>query len=214
MEDRSFLHDGERLLCSVCPSISVLLSRLLGRTLIEGGVVGIVLALTISLVQLLEEFRPSLLSFVVILLGSYALLAFQQWRGWRRSRLRVTSERILLEDPPTLTVHPFISIRWVHRRRDRLEEAVQFVREPTITIKWPQYQESHVGLRGFWDFLFRARPISVRYGTADAEREACFPALAWASDLKHYLDKVDSAVRNRTIEGLRPFIEKRRGRRD
>lgn len=190
MHDR-YLHEGETLLVSRHSSPAVLLMSIL-RGLLEGVVTGAVVILLLSGALYFIRGNGFLANwiYVSLIIVSAVAIVYQRIRIWREAMFRVTTERILLSDPTA------------------------FFHAPLTTIKWPQYQECEVGHKKFFDFFFGARPLWFRYGTADARYEIYFPSLRYAEDLKHYLDKVDSAVRKNDIAGLRPFVAKPRGKRD
>lgn len=189
MHDR-YLHEGERLLCSRRSSPAVLIVSLL-RGLLETLITGAILSVAIA-ITLLFAFATTLAlwMYAAIFLVCLAGIVFQRVAIWREATLRVTTERILIANP------------------------MAFFHAPLTTVKWPQYQESEVDHRGPLDLLFLARPIRIRYGTADARYEAKYPSLRYAEDLKHYLDKVDAAVRRHDLATLRPFVARPRGKRD
>ena len=146
MDERSFLHDGERLLCSMRASPAVLIRGLL-RGLIEALVAGSVLLAALAGVVILGlQGTLPVWAVVVCYLAAYASVACLRWKSWTHARFRLTSERILVQDPTAL-VHGELR-----------------------TLKWAQYQESHTGHRGALDLVFRARPVCVRFVTADAPR--------------------------------------------
>ncbi len=189
MDQRAYLHDNETLLCSVRASGAGLLQDLL-RGLIEGLCFGAVIGMAGAMTALAAGWSFGLPLGVALLVIGVALVLVQRVRLWSHTRLRVTTERLLVPEPGPL-FHP-----------------------PLHTIKWSQYQESHVGHRRFLDVLFFARPLLIRYGTADANKEVRFPSLRYAEDLKHYLDKIDSCVRKGDLSTLKPFVAKPRGKRD
>lgn len=190
MDDRRFLHEGEVLLATVRPSAGSLAWNFI-QAVVDALLIGIVASVGAGVALWLAVGSPPSAGLVAgIFIASYAAAACLHWRFWRHATFRVTTERILLEHHPTL------------------------VTKSSATIKWSQYQESHVGRRSFTDFLSGSRPLCVRHGTADAKIEVCFPSLRYASDLKHYLDKVESAVRRGEAGALRPFVARPRGRRD
>ncbi|MSR87404.1 hypothetical protein EXS70_04530 [Candidatus Peribacteria bacterium] len=189
MQDR-YLHEGETLLCSRRSSPAVLILVLLWalfETVVAGAILSILLAagLYFGLGTTIEWWMVS--GVFVICLG---VAVFQHVHIWREATFRVTTERILLANP------------------------VAFFHAPLATVKWPQYQECEVDHRHFLDIFFLARPIRIRYGTADARSEGKFPSLRYAEDIKHYLDKVDAAVRKGETATLKPFIARPRGQRD
>ncbi len=189
MNDRAYLHDGEILLASQHASVSGLIHGVL-RGLIEGlffgAIVGI--AAVLGLTALGGDFGVWLGGALAVL--AVVIVIAQRVRLWKHTTLRITSERILVPEVGSL-LHP-----------------------PLHTIKWPQYQESHTGHRHGLDALFLSKTLCIRYGTADAHKEVCFPSLRFAGDLKHFLDKVDSAVRRGDVDSVKPFVAKRKGKRD
>lgn len=182
------LHEGERLLVTARPSVSaLLLSWIVG---LADALVLIVLALGASILVAGIDVLASVWFVSVIVVIAVLLAWWRRWKKWKASGLWVTTDRIILE-------YELLPLGSESR-----------------TIKWDQYQESSTGPRHPVDILCGARALCIRFGTAKAEHTACFPSLLWAGDLKHYLDKVDSAVRAGQTEGLRPFVFKRRGQRD
>ncbi len=188
-DERAYLHDNETLLCSVRASGAGLLRDLL-RGLIEGLVFGAVIGFVSALTALPTGWKFDLQLGVGFFFIGVIVVLVQRVRLWSDTRLRVTSERLLVPEPGPI-FHP-----------------------PLHTVKWSQYQESHVGRRGVLDIFFFSRPLIIRYGTADANKEIRFPSLRYAEDLKHYLDKVDSCVRKGDLSGLKPFVAKPKGKRD
>ena len=190
MSDDRYLHEGETLLLSRRSSLSVLLLGIL-RALLETLIVGAIInvALTITLLFVFSG-SMSLWMYVAIFVICFVAIFSQHVYIWREAMFRVTTERILIANPLT------------------------FFHAPLVTIKWPQYQECEVGHRHFLDVFFLARPLKIRHGTADAKDEAHFPSLRYAEDIKHYLDKVDSAIRKNDLTSIRPFVAKPRGKRD
>ena len=186
-----YLHEGETLLVSRRSSPAVLVMTGL-RSLLEGGIAGVILSVSLSLIGAFAFETPvlALWLYLVMIILCIGLAFLQHVRTWNEARFRVTTERILIANPFT------------------------FFHAPLVTIKWPQYQESEVGHRHALDVFFLARPLKIRYGTADARYEASFPSLRYAEDLKHFLDKVDAAVRRNDAGSLRPFVAKPRGKRD
>jgi hypothetical protein len=189
MDDRAHLHDGETLLCSMHASGAGLLQDLL-RGCIEGLFFGAIIGMAGAIAITAIGWSFGLVAGVVLLVLGLALVIAQRVRLWLHTCFRVTTERLLVPAPGPL-FHP-----------------------PLHTIKWSQYQESHVGHRKAFDIFFFSRPLVIRYGTADANKEVRFPALRYAEDLKHYLDKVDSAVRRNDTASLKSFVAKPRGKRD
>ncbi len=189
MHDR-YLHEGETLLCDRRSSPAVLMI-LVAKSVLEALIVGAILSVALS-VTLLLAFQVTLAvwMYAALFLGCLAVILFQHVHIWREATLRVTTERILLSNPTA------------------------FFHAPLVTVKWPQFQECEVDHRGLLDVFFFARPLKIRYGTADARYEAKFPSLRYAEDLKHYLDKVDAAIRKNDLTSLKPFIAKPRGKRD
>ena len=185
MDEHIHLHEGEHLLLMVHPSIAYFLRGII-RSLIDGILAAVVLTL---LVVVLLQFA-FLLTFFTIWLIATSFLVFLRYRHWRHSLLRVTTERILLQ------------------------HAASFFSLPLRTIKWSQYQESALGHRSILDIPFRVRSLVIRYGAADSKLYLSFPAVPLAHDIKHFLDKIDSAVRRGQTAGLKPFEFKPRGERD
>ncbi len=186
-----YLHESEILLASRRSSPAVLIVGVF-RSLLEGGIAGVLLSIVLSVIGAFAFATPVLLLWVYLLIitCSIGLTFLQHVRIWHGARFRVTTERILVANP------------------------FAFFHAPLTTVKWPQYQESEIGHRQSLDVFFLARPVKIRYGTADARYEAMFPSLRYAEDLKHYLDKVDAAVRRNDIASLRPFVARPRGKRD
>ena len=184
MDDRNFLHDGETLLVNLRPAGSVYVVDFF-KGLLEGFVVG---AVVIFPVWYFAQMAP-LLAYAAILL-SCVLMIYRRMRHLKHSSFRVTTERILM----------------LHHH--------SLFKEPLKTIRWDQYQESFVDRRSILDILFGVRPITIRYGNPDSKDFWHFPAVPFAEDLKHYLDKAYSLVRSGKSTELRPFILKARGKRD
>ena len=190
MEDRRFLHEGEQLLYSGRASAGHLIVDL-ARGLVDTLVIWVVVAMAMSLGWWLAlSALPPWGAYAVLGLASFLGVSVRRWRLWNHASFRVTTERILIDHHESIFSHPL------------------------RTIKWFQYQESFLGRRTILDYLFGVRPICVRYGTPDAQLKVCFPALRYANDLKHYLDKVDGAIRKNDLAGLKPFVAKPRGKRD
>lgn len=188
--DRAFLHDGETLLANLHASKTNLVTQML-RGLIEGLIAGGILAGVVAVIMAASGPGASWgISIALIIIG-VVLVLVRRYRLWKHASFRVTTERILIEHHTSL-----FSSHGLH------------------TVKWNQYQESFLGHRSMFDLFFRVRPVCIRYGTADARFEVCFPSLPFAQDFKHYLDKVDSAVRKQQESTLRPFVMKKRGERN
>lgn len=189
MSDR-YLHEGETLLCNRRSSFAVLIVNLL-RGILEGVIMGSILSAALAITLVFTQNAPSVLwMYVALFVVCLAIILLQRIHIWREATFRVTTERILVANPQA------------------------FFHVPLTTIKWPQYQESEPGRRSFLDIFFFARPINIRFGTADAKYTAKFPSLGYAEDLKHYLDKVDAAVRKNETSSLKPFVARPRGKRD
>jgi hypothetical protein len=188
--ERLYLHDNETLLCEQRSSGAALTESILrgvGEALILGVALSLILFVFLFFVG---GGGGSVVWYVVLILVCFAVIIAKRFSVWRQSLFRITTERILLQHPIALFM------------------------QPVKTIKWPQYQESHVGGKSAFDFLFFSRPLFIRYGTADAKLEAGYPSLTWAHDLKHYLDKVDSAYRRGQAESAPCFVAAPRGKRD
>ncbi len=138
-----------------------------------------------------------------------AVLGWLTHHHWKEATFRVTNERILLEYKHGILVHPMMPVA-----ADPAAKGKHKAKEYTlVTIKWNQYQESSLPSAGIINSLFGVRPLAIRYGSADGHMIAFFPSLPYAKDLKHYLDKVDSAVRHGHESELKPFILKPKGQR-
>ena len=190
MDDRSYLHDGERLLLKMNPGIPLLI-RGYCRALVEA--ISMAALLTLVLLGIFWLSLSLLLPWeiaIAIAVCLFGLLCWYRTKLWRTAALRVTSDRILLQSPGAFSL------------------------ESLKTIKWNQYQESATKKGGLLEMFFGVKNLILRYGTADAQRQAVFPALPYATDIKHYLDKVDSAVRGGKIAEIKAFVPKPRGKRD
>jgi uncharacterized membrane protein (Fun14 family) len=188
MYEQRYLHEGERLLC-VQRSTPAVLLRSIGIGFFEGLTLGVALGIVIAIASLLLGASvPWIVIAVIAVLCVVGVMA-QRARVCRSALFRVTTERILIAEP-------------MHLFHAKLH-----------TVKWSQYQESEAGRRQFLDLLFLARPLRIRYGTADARTELRYPSLSYAEDLKHYLDKVDSLLRAGKGSEIKEFIAKPRGRR-
>lgn len=173
------------------PSIGALLSSLALGMLDAAAIAAALTAILIAVFSVARfAFSLSIAVTAALFVLSYCGVAIYRMQGWRRASMRVTTERILLQSPGGLLARPL------------------------ITIKWARYQESALARAKPLDLLLRTRTLVVRYGTAGGEREARYNALPMGRDIKHFLDKVDAAVRQGTQAQLRPFIAKPRGQRD
>ena len=189
-ESRLFLHDREVLLCEQRSSGAALTQSLV-LGLLDALFLGIGLAIVLALIQWLAVgVVCGVWWYVGAFVLSEVLIIIKRTQVWKASRFRITSERILLQNPIALLM------------------------QPIETVKWPQYQESHAGSKSLLDLFFLSRPLHIRYGTADAKLEVHFPSLVWGHDLKHYLDKVDSAYRAHQAEAVPAFVAAPRGKRD
>ncbi len=189
MDALSHLHTGEKLLCSLHASKAALV-RMLLRGAGEGLIVAVVINILLFAAVFFAQVTLPVFVWVILALLCISLFLWLRWRGWQHGLFRVTTERILMASPYAL------------------------FHAPLHTIKWSQYQESEVGHRHALDLVFLARPLKIRYGTADAKNEVIFPSVRYAEDLKHFLDKVDSAVRGGNTASLNVFVAKPRGKRD
>jgi hypothetical protein len=190
MDERAHLHDGERLLHAAHPARSVLV----GWT-VQGIVTSLIAAAAgaLAIVAVFNLFGLSVSWWIVAPILA-ALLLYLSVGGakarWNKTLLRITTERILLVYPKS----PFS----YHQK----------------TIKWNQFQESSTGSAGFLQMFGKAKQLKIRYGSSDAPLLAVFPAIPHAQDVKHYLDKVDSAVRRNALDDVKAFVAKPKGRRD
>ena len=180
------------------------------------GVVGAAVGWGITLVLVgLTDFRLEPLVLAGLLgCAVAAVVGWSRVRAWQRAELRVTTDRLLLQYPSALLYPSRMNVRWVSRTGGMMRYITQPFGTGTLTVKWSQFQEAQVARPSLLDLFWRTRPLLLRYGSADAEREVVFPSLPYASDLKHYLDKVDSAVRSGQAEHLRSFVLKPKGQRD
>jgi hypothetical protein len=188
MHDNLHLADHETLLLSAKPSISVVITEaILG--LFEGVVLGLLVwflgTLAVSSGEN-EWFKaiPATLAALVFL-GA----CVRRIKASRHTVFTVTSDRIL-----ALT-HDKIFFHKLH------------------TLKWNQYQECTVGRPGPLDVFSSARALSIRYGNADSKLFLHVTPIAYASDVKHYLDKIDGLIRRNSLSEVRPFIAKPKGKR-
>ncbi len=189
MDEREHLHDGEQLLLCMRPGVLALL-RGCGRAVLEALAAGVVLSIAALLLfwlalDMLAPWPVFIAAFVLPLFGLWAY----RWFLWRKASLRVTNDRILVEPPGT------------------------YLPAVERTIKWIQYQESDVEKPGILELLFGDRDLTIHFGSKDALSEVTFPSLRYAKDVKHYLDKVESSVRAKTVAELRAFVAKPRGKR-
>jgi hypothetical protein len=206
------LHERERLLAELRPGWSALVAGLVratGVAIIAGLIVGA--AATAAMAAFGFGLSFWLLPLAIAL--AVGVLSWSCVRAWRAAFFRVTTDRLLLSYPKSLAVRSLMTVRWARRSGDRLEYVVQPSAHATVTVKWNQYQESIAHPPTLWDIPFGTRSVSVRYGAADTERDVCFPAVPFSRDVKHYLDKVESAGRQGGIDDVRPFVLKRRGER-
>jgi len=184
MDSHHHLFDGEELLCEIQPSRWMLASSFF---------VGFV---SLSVVTVLASFITQVLVgevvpfFFVAGFGlAYGAFCFLKWKVWQHASFRITNKRILLLHPGGL-----------------------IPKSSPKAIKWDRYQES--ALRSnIIHKVIRANTLDIYYGTAGAERQTSYPFLPFAEDLKHYLDKVDNAVREGAVQEVKPFVAKARGQR-
>lgn len=190
MDDRSYLHDGERLLLKMSPGVPVLV-RGIARAFVEALVGGVIFTLIVlgGFWMAFDIFLPWQIGIGVALV-LFGGLSWLRRSLWKQAALRVTNDRILLQEPGPFSL------------------------KSMKTVKWSQYQESATKKGGLLEMTFGVKHLIVRYGTADAQRSAMFPGLPFATDIKHFLDKVDSAVRDGKAAELKTFVAKPRGKRD
>jgi hypothetical protein len=190
MDDRSYLHDGERLLLKMTPGVPVLV-RGIARAAVESLVAGTMLSFVLlgGFWVAFDTFLPWQIGIVIVGI-LFAGLCWLRHSLWQKAALRVTNDRILLQEPGPFSL------------------------KSMKTVKWSQYQESATKKGGLLEIAFGVKHLIVRYGTADAQRQASFPGLKYATDIKHFLDKIDSAVRTGTVNDVKVFVAKPRGKRD
>ncbi|MBP9773905.1 MAG: hypothetical protein KBD00_04740 [Candidatus Peribacteraceae bacterium] len=189
MSEHSHLHDQERLLASIGPSKSALVADIVSG-LFDGFIIGVVIAAGINILLFTQSISLNIFSIVIPLILPMIFNAFWKHKLWKKARFRITTERILMQD------------------------AGRFKMKSLLTIKWPQYQESWNKRLSWIDYVTGAKSIGIRYGNADSQLRAVFPSAVWATDIKHYLDKVDAAFRHNQMETIKPFVEKAYGKRD
>src|SRR3989344_1929332 len=151
MEDRTYLHDAERVLCVLRPGWSFLL-RSAFRGIADALIAGTILFVFLSLVfSFYFDATYDLFYWVPTVGISYGAILARRWYLWSDASFRMTTDRLLLRFPGSF-FHP-----------------------PLRTIKWAQYQESRVARGDLFDHLFRVRPICIRYGSSEVD-QMCFPA--------------------------------------
>lgn len=185
MDVRKHLHDGEVLLYATRSSVAHLLWLWL-RSL---PLALVLIAVGIVGLALLNGGVPAAWSVLAVSLFGLALPLWLQWRVWAQGLLRITTDRIVIDMPEG----------WWHPH--------------TRTIKWGQYQESETGKGHLLGTLFGAKSLHIRFGSADSHDHVRFPYVYMASDLKHYLDKIDRQVRMRDFSQIRAFVPKKKGKR-
>jgi ABC-type multidrug transport system fused ATPase/permease subunit len=209
MDDRVHLHEGETLLCSLRPSAAVLIHGVL-RSILESLVLGVVIFIALLFIITLDV---ALWSAVLVFVLLTIMFSLRRGQHWKSASVRVTTERLLFQYACALPEPKHEKV--IHDGPGGFGIADLFFGGSLKTVKWAQYQESEVAERaGVLDVFLRSRTLKIRYGTADAQRELLYNSVPFAHDLKHYLDKVDSAVRNGTVASVRPFVAKPRGKRD
>jgi hypothetical protein len=190
MDVHAHLHDGERLLHATHPTRSVLVGWIVQSVATALLVTaGLTIAAVIVGNAISVNVSPWIVAPVLFLASLYLFIRSAQKR-YRKTLLRITTERILLVYPKS----PFS----FHQK----------------TIKWNQFQESVTGKGGIFQIFSKAKVLKIRYGSPDAPLIATFPPIRRAQDVKHYLDKVDSAVRHNTIDETKAFVDKPKGHRD
>jgi len=208
MDGREYLHDGELLYVQLHPTKAALIAQLT-RFVCLTAAVGIAVAILLWFGLTAAGIRVHPLWLAPLPLVLAFLSGWVTHGHWRAARFRVTNERILLEYKDGILVHPMMPVASDPKTAKRKPKAYSLV-----TIKWNQYQESSLPAGSLIDTLIGARPLAIRYGSADGHMIAFFPSLPFAKDLKHYLDKVDSAVRRGQEAEVKPFVLKPRGQRD
>lgn len=212
MTDGVHLHEHERLLADLHPAWSVLVAGLL-QSLMAAVTAGVVLGTAIMALLAAAGMGWMPWIIVVCVLCAAAFFGWRRYVAWQAASLRVTTDRLLFTYPKSLGSRSRLTVRWARKAGDKLEVKSQPSDSSTVTVKWSQYQESMAVRPQFFDVFCGARGLSVRYGSADAEREVCFPGIPFAQDLKHYLDKIESAVRQGSVKDIRGFVLKKRGER-
>ncbi len=188
-DTESHLHESERFLCAQRAGRGVLLgSALYG--FIDALIIAVLLGVFLLVITLVLSFSSSGWMYGLCFALAYAFVLWKRTTVWKHGLFRITSERILVGIP------------------------VGFFKTHERVIKWPQYQESHFERRTMTDYLTLTYSLCIRYGTADARQKVSFPSLRYAEDLKHYLDKIDSAVRHGNLSSIHSFVAKPRGKRE
>lgn len=212
MSHRSLhFHDGERVLLSMRPS-KVVLVPVVFSALLPGVVAGVVLAAGLFIADAALRWNLPWPAYFLPFLFCCGVVAFQRIRAWTHAMFCVTTDRIILQYPRKLLSPSRMHTQMHHK--DGHSMHMQPSHDSTITIKWPVYQESVASHGNPLEMIAHARKITIRYGSADAEREVLYPSIPFAEDIKHYLDKVDSASRRHALDDIRPFVFKKYGQRD
>jgi hypothetical protein len=131
---------------------------------------------------------PFIPAIVAVLI--FALAVFRRIRAVQHSAIIITTDRIMVLGHEKYFFHK------LH------------------TLKWSQFQECILGHRSPLGFFFGAAPLSIRYGNADSKLYHHVAPVRYASDIKHYLDKVDTLVQRNALTEVQPFIAKPKGKRD
>jgi hypothetical protein len=202
MDDTSNILSNERILCRTRRSrialfhgivIGFLYGLIIGAA--GGAVAGSLIGVATGTFSGLEFFTVfGIILFIAV------------WRtivAWRGTVLTITSKRILLQS--------FDVLLGSGKERERYKS---LLRATTQTVRWDVYQEG-VYEGGIIDRLGNMGSLTIRYGTADAARSFTLTSLPFASDLKHYCDKVHSLVVEKVPDSELPaFVPKKKGKRD
>ena len=179
----------ERVLYRTRRSVRGLLTRLF-EGLWEGMITGVLLAVLVSGSWFLLFEDGALIIGLIVLLMTVVGFLCRRYAIWKRTTFTLTSECILIH----------------------LYETT--FRDATHTIAWRTFQESEY-TGGIWDHLFNTGQITIRYGTEAAQRGVSIRPIPYALDLKHYLDKINTLVKQQVRASELPaFVPAKKGERD
>lgn len=181
--------DDERILYRTRRSLRGLLVRLF-EGFWEGSIVGFLLALFVSGAWVSLVGGGALIAGLLTILITEAAFLYRRYSIWKRTTFTITSECILIH----------------------LYETT--FRDATHTVAWRTFQESEY-TGGLWDHLFNTGKITIRYGTEAAQRVVSIWPIPYALDLKHYLDKINTLVKQQVRGSELPlFVPPQKGKSD
>lgn len=180
------LHTHERVLHSTHLSRFALVGSVC-RGCIEGGMFGGIVGGGVGI-------SLGVLPGIGIALLCIAAAIAVRFHGWHAIQITITTQRILFQGHASGAFpSPF--------------------RTRTETVRWDHYQES-IFSGGLFSSLLNIGTLTIRYGTADGGHSLRIPMLPWASDLKHYCDKIHSLRSAQIPDSAWPgFITAARGKR-